>query len=120
VRRVAAAVLVALAFPVAAQAARFSVEVVTPTWTPKAGARWEYAVTVKGPHGGRVPATVFPQVFVGHRRFDSLGSHYTMLGIVAQPYEWSGRLRGTSGVIFQVTVYALGSKLVRRFPISVR
>ena len=120
VRRMLAVALVALALPAAAQAAPFSIAVVTPTWKPKAGARWEYGVIVKGPRGGRVPATVFPQVLVGGRKFDSLGSHYTMLGIVAQPYEWNGRLRGKSDVVFQITVYSRGTKLVRRFPVFVR
>ena len=112
--------VVALVLPVSAHAAPFRFNVITPTWKPKAGARWEYGVIVTGPHGGRVQATVFPQVLVEGRRYDSLGSHFTMLGIVAQPYEWNGKLRGKSGVVFQVTVYALGTKAVRRFPVSVR
>ena len=115
-----ATALVALALPAAAHAATVHMNVVTPTWKPKAGARWEYGVVVTGPHGGRIPATVFPQVLVNGRKYDSLGSHYTMLGIVAQPYIWHHALSGQSGVVFQVTVYAAGTKVVRRFPVAVR
>jgi hypothetical protein len=88
--------------------------------SPKAGARWEYAVLVTDRHGVRIPATVYPQVFVSGSVFDTLGAHYTLLGIVDQPYTWSKRLRGRSGVVFRLTVYAAASQVVLKYAVRVR
>jgi hypothetical protein len=120
VRKLVAALVIALALPAAAQAAPFRVSVYTPTWKPGAGARWEYGVIVTDNQGEPVAATVYPLVIVGGRKFDSLGSHYTMVGIVGEQYEWSRRLRLRRDVVFRLTVYALGTKVVRRFPVLVR
>src|SRR4029078_12354106 len=70
--------------------------------------------------GNRIEANVFPQVMVGGREFDSLGSHYTILGIVDEPYTWSKQLRGRSGVVFRITVFAAAKKLVLRYRMSGR
>ena len=120
VRRLIAAAVVACALPTAAHAAPFRVSVLTPTWKPGAGAKWEYGVIVTDNQGEPGAATVFPQVFVGGKKYDSLGSHYTMLGIVDQPYQWSRKLRRRRDVVFRVTVYAFGTKLVRQFHVLVR
>ena len=114
-------VLVVAALVLAAPAAGASaptVKVKFASARPKAGERWEYAVFVTTASGRRTPATVFPQVFVGGRLYDTLGSHYTLLGVVAEPYTWSRRLRGRD-VVFQVTVTALGKNVVRRYPFHV-
>jgi hypothetical protein len=111
--------VVALAAPAAATGAAVNVRVRFASAKPHAGERWEYAVFVTNARGRRLPATVFPQVLVGGKVFDTLGSHYTLLGIVAEPYTWSRRLRGRD-VVFQVTVTALGKNVVRRYPFHVR
>jgi hypothetical protein len=120
-RAAAASVLAALLLvPSAAAAVPFKVSVTFSKRSPHAGKRWEYAILVTDREGKRIQANVFPQVLVGGREFDSLGSHYTILGIVDQPYTWSKQLRGRSGVVFQVTVYAAARKLVLRYGMRVR
>lgn len=119
-RRLLATAVVACALPATAHAAPFRVSVYTPTWKPGAGARWEYAVIVTDNLGEPVAATVFPQVIVGGRKFDSLGSHYTMVGVVDQPYEWSRKLRRRTDVVFKLTVYALHTHVISRFHVVVR
>ena len=106
-----------LAVP-AAGAAAPTVKVKFASARPKAGERWEYAVFVTDARGRAAPATVVPQVFVGGRLYDTLGAHYTLLGIVAEPYTWSRRLRGRD-VVFKVTVTAIGKNIVRRYPFHV-
>jgi hypothetical protein len=106
--------------PTAAAAVPFKVSVEFSKRSPKAGVRWEYAVIVTDRSGTRIPATVYPQVFVDGSPYDKLGAHYTLLGIVDNPYTWSKRLRGRSGVVFRVTVYAVAKKLVLEYPVRVR
>ena len=115
-----AAAVVAPAAPAAPAALPFKVSVEFSKRSPKAGARWEYAVLVTDRDGLRIPATVYPQVFVRGSVFDTLGAHYTQLGIVAQPYTWSKRLRGRSGVVFRLTVYAAASQVVLKYAVRVR
>lgn len=121
-RRAAAASLLAalVLVPSATAAAPFKVSVTFSKRAPHAGKRWEYAVLVTDRQGKRIEANVFPQVLVDGREFDSLGSHYTILGIVDEPYTWSKKLRGRGGVVFQVTVYAAAKKLVLRYGVRVR
>jgi hypothetical protein len=120
-RAAAASVLAALLLvPSAAAAVPFKVSVTFSKRSPHAGKRWEYAILVTDREGKRIQANVFPQVLVDGREFDSLGSHYTILGIVDQPYTWSKQLRGRSGVVFKVTVYAAARKLVLRYSMRVR
>jgi hypothetical protein len=120
-RAAAASVLAALLLvPSAAAAVPFKVSVMFSKRSPHAGKRWEYAVFVTNRKGKRIQANVFPQVLVDGRVFDTLGSHYTILGIVDQPYMWPKRLRGRSGVVFQVTVFAAARKLVLRYSVRVR
>ncbi|MFL5980999.1 MAG: hypothetical protein ACJ74R_04750 [Gaiellaceae bacterium] len=57
---------------------------------------------------------------VDGRVFDTLGTYYTKLGIVDQPYTWSNRLRGRGGVVFRVTVFAAAKKLVLRYSMRIR
>jgi hypothetical protein len=109
----------ALALPTAAFGAAVNVRAQFASKHPRAAQRWEYAVVVTNASGRRVHATVFPQVLLGGRVFDTLGSHYTLLGMVVEPYTWSPRLRGRD-VTFQVTVFAEGTKVVRRYPFHVR
>jgi hypothetical protein len=121
-RRAAAASLLAalLLVPSAAAAVPFKVSVTFSKRAPHAGKRWEYAVLVTDRQGNRIEANVFPQVVVDGREFDSLGSHYTILGIVDEPYTWSKQLRGRSGVVFRITVFAAAKKLVLRYRMNVR
>jgi hypothetical protein len=120
-RAAAASVLAALLLvPGASAAVPFKVSVTFSKRSPHAGKRWEYAILVTDREGKRIQANVFPQVLVDGREFDSLGSHYTILGIVDQPYTWSKQLRGRSGVVFRVTVYAAARKLVLRYAMRVR
>jgi hypothetical protein len=117
---VAAVLAVLLLAPTAAAAVPFKVSVTFSKHSPRAGKRWEYAVFITDRRGKRIQGTVFPQVVVDGRVFDTLGSHYTILGIVAQPYTWSKQLRGRSGVVFRVTVFAAARKLVLRYRVNVR
>ena len=120
-RAVVASLLAALLLaPSAAAAVPFKVSVTFSKRSPHAGKRWEYAVFVTDRKGKRIEANVFTQVLVDGRVVDTLGSYYTILGIVDQPYTWSNRLRGRSGVVFKVTVYAAATKLVLRYRIRVR
>lgn len=120
-RAVVAAFLAALLLaPTAAAAVPFKVSVTFSKRSPRAGKRWEYAVFITNRQGGRIQGTVFTQVMVDGRVFDTLGTYYTMLGIVDQPYTWSSDLRGRSGVVLRITVFAKAKKLVLRYAIRVR
>lgn len=110
----------ALGAPPAQAALPFKVSVQFAKRSPQAGARWEYAVFVTDRDGVRIPATVYPQIFVRGSLFDSLGAHYTLLGIVDQPYTWPAKLRGRSGVVFRVTVFAASSQVVLKYRVRVR
>ena len=120
-RALVAAVLVALLLaPTAAAAVPFKVSVTFSKRSPRAGKRWEYAVFITDRQGKRIQGTVYTQVMVDGRVFDTLGTYYTMLGIVDQPYTWSSQLRGRSDVVFRITVFAAAKRLVLRYRINVR
>ena len=109
-----------LLFPADAQAERFDISVRVPTWSPRAEKPWEYAVFVTKTGGARTSATVYVQVRVGGRVFDSLGARSTLLGIVAEPYTWPNRLRGRRDVVLRISVSAASGTRVFRHAVRVR
>ncbi|MDX6513978.1 MAG: hypothetical protein QOE36_3482 [Gaiellaceae bacterium] len=101
-----------------------SVELTADTHTPKAGAKWSYAVRVTDGRGRPLPARVHLQILFGGAPVGQVGAHRVRglwretLGTPRNP-PWPARSRGVP-LTFQAVVTANGMTVKRNWWIRVR